>query len=114
MSLRWRDMKSRAIFNEHNVMVWPRPQTGRKRGSHELVSAFGDLWDQPELAGSALRADEGIQIQPFIAWLDGPGGWVTRGCPDGPRNGLEANAMFIHGPQRDVRVEPLRCAKPLH
>ncbi|AIZ45078.1 hypothetical protein QR90_09385 [Deinococcus radiopugnans] len=114
MSLRWMDMKSRAIFNEQDVMVWPRPETGRECGHDELVGAFGDLWHQPELAGATFRTDKGIQVQPFIAWLDGPGGGVARGCPDGPRDGLEADAMFIHGPQRDVRVEPLRCAKPLH
>ncbi|GGL75726.1 hypothetical protein GCM10010840_12320 [Deinococcus aerolatus] len=114
MSLHRRDMESRATFNELNMMVWPRSETGRERGHDELIGAFGDLGDQPELAGSAFRTYEGIQVQPVVTWLDRAGCRVTRGRPDGPRDGLEAKAMFIHGPQRDVRVEPLRCAKPLH
>jgi len=99
MSLLWRDMEARTIFNEQNMMIRASTKTGRKRGHDELVGLFRDFWDEPELTGSRFRTDEGVKVEPLVARLNRSDGRLTGGGPDGPSDGLQTDAVFIHRPE---------------
>ncbi|CAM4049414.1 Mobile element protein [Deinococcus marmoris] len=92
-------MEARAIFDQQHMMIWTRAKTGRKRGNDELVSLFGDLWNEPELTGSRFGTDEGVEIEPLVTWLNRTDGWLTGGGPKRPRDGLQSDPMFVHCPK---------------
>lgn len=95
-------------------MFGTRAHTAGERGHHPLVGFFVERWHQPKSAFSSFWANEGIDVEPFIAWMDGAGQRLTRRCPDRSANRFEADAVFIHRPPRDTGVEKLRSAKLLH
>jgi hypothetical protein len=48
--------------------------------------------------------NEAIYIQPLKAMMHGHKGTLSTFRPDAPQNWLQADAMFIFGPQFDRRV----------
>lgn len=113
MSLLWRDMEARAIFDQQHMMIWARAKTGGKRGHDELIGSFRYFWDEPELTGTSFWTDEGVEIEPLVTWLNRTDRRLTGGRPDGSGDGVQSDPMFVHCPEGDVGVEPFRCAKPL-
>lgn len=114
MSLRCRDMEASAVLNNQDVVVLSRTHTLGK-GSHDgLIGSLIQDWNQPEAAFPALWIDESVDIEPFVARVDGTDERLSCRCPHRTQNGLQAQTMFIHGPQGDARVEKLRRAELLH
>lgn len=107
-------MEPTAILNHEDMMFSTRVHTAGERGHHPLVGVFVERWHQPESAFSRFWANESIDVEPLIAWVDGTGQRLTGGCPDLSANRFEADAVFVHCPQRDTGVEKLRSAKLLH
>ena len=113
MSLLGRDMKTTIVFDDQDVMLLARPDTGRESGHDHLIRLLIERRDDPEATFAGFWIDKGVHVEPFIAWVNGANERLSCRCPRCPKDGLEAQTMFIHGPQRHTRMETLRTAERL-
>lgn len=88
MSLHRRDMKTPSVLNDQDVVVLSRPDTLGEGRHDELVSLLIQDREQPEPAFTALWIDKSVDVEPFIARVNGAYQGLSGGCPDGPEDGL--------------------------
>lgn len=114
MSLLCRDMEPAAIFDHQHLMIWASVNTLGEGRHHRLIGRLVQSGHEPEPAFAGFWTDKGVDVQPFVPRVNGTAKRLPCGCPDALSNWFEADAVFIHRPERNTRVEKLRAAELLH
>ena len=108
------DMEARPVLDHNHMVVRTRPHTVRKRCHDCLVGSLTHLWHQPEAAFTAFGTDESLEVEPFVARLYRTDQRLSGRCPDAAQDRLQADPVFVHGPEGNSVVEQLRLAELLH
>ena len=97
-----------SIQNEHDLLGRTRMYGGGKGGEFGFeegnVHRRRQVKDRAPLGGM----DEPDEIAPVVAMLNGSQGTLPGQSPDFAQDGLQANAVFIHGPELDDTVRKCR------
>ena len=97
-------MPAGAVEHEHNLLGGARPCLTCERGELGFKDRDTDGGGQMEEGPSGGGMDEADQVAPGEAMPHhGNGALADRG-PDAPQQRFEADAMFIGGPQFDLRL----------
>lgn len=99
----------RPIEHQHELFVWPGSRAAGERRQHGGEQLGADLAQQKPDGAARGRIDEGRQIAPLVAVLHRR---HRPGAGEGPHpmhDGLQADAVFVAGPQLDLRVRKRGC-----
>jgi hypothetical protein len=100
---------ARTVQDQHNLLLRSGPNGTGERGQFDLKKWDAHAGGQVEDGTTRGGVHEADEIAPGIAVLDGRKRPDVVERPHFPNDWLEANAMFIDGPQLYARVGKRRC-----
>lgn len=104
-------MPASPIYDQEYLFVWTCAYRCGKGVQRHLESLHRDGGQQQPEGVASTGADKAVQIGPLVARTHYRQRTLAFGAPDAAQDGLEADAMFILGPDLDrgLRVGSLRC-----
>lgn len=97
-------MPARAIEDEHKLFAWTGADLPRERRQLYLEQGNGDGGRQMEDGATRGWVDKADDIAPLVAVLHWRHWSLPYRSPNPPQNRFEADAVFVGGPQLDLRV----------
>ncbi len=98
---------ARAVEHEHNLLGGARPCLTCERGELDFKDRDTDGgWQMGQMkeGPSGGGVHEADQVAPGEAMAHGGDGALANRRPDAPQEWFQANALFIGGPQLDLRL----------
>ena len=101
-------MPARPIEDEHDLLAGTGSRLARELGEFDFEERDADRGRQVEDGPTRGGMDKADQIAPREAVLNNRRGALPNGCPHPTQQWLEANAMFVRGPQLNAGVRKRR------
>ena len=92
------------IQHEHNLLVGTGSDCLGKGGEFRLEEGHAHRGGQMKDRAAGGGMDEADQVSPLVAVLDRSQGALAVKTPDLVQDRFEPNAVFIHGPQLNLRL----------